>query len=1138
MKKYNKLINWGLILNLVGLGFILLLILNSWLGYGYLVDLEILFLFLVLSALIINGYFYLGQLKNLNLVSIFSLIVSSLMFFIGFYPYQETPLILVIVGSSLLIYSDYKKQNPFSNNQSNFQISNNDYLKRAELFLEDNDFTKTIEYCEKALDQNPQLGLAYLFKLLALNEVVSVEQYVSLAKSIEKLTSDPLYKRFKQFTPQYLIEIKEKPILIEFEKRDTISETSNLLKKQDRVENLDLLEKSLIALNRIHPYQNSASLILQLEGKISITKQLIRESKYVEAIKLSKNKNYVQLKIALQVFSSLENYKESEKYIKKIETKLKEIEHLRRVKALKFTGKFAVIAILLSIVFNLTNTFFFKYYTINLVTNGGPNVQPISLRFNEEVDLPDIQKTGYTFDNWFLDESLTVLSDVNKMPAENITLYAGWSVNQYIMTFVTNGGEAIQPITQAYNSLLSIPSTSKTGYTLSGWYRDSAFNQLYNIPSNMPAESLTLYAKWTVNQYSITFVTNGGNSVPNQNIAYGSAISLPTVSRTGYSFGGWFTDPSLNTEFSISTMPAQNLVIYAKWLVNQYTISFVTNGGSSIQSITQDFGSTLTVPSTSKTGYTFSGWYRNNALTQSYNIPSTIPAENLTLYAKWTVKQYTITFITNNGNSIPIQTNSFGSEISLPDGLRMGYSFVGWYTDSALENQFTLSTMPAENITLYAKWLVNQYTLTFISNGGDSIQPITQDFGTSLTIPQINRNGYRFGGWYKNSELTDLYAVSSTMPAETLTIYARWNIEQESSNKTDGDLFGKSIASYGDYFVVGAPGKYAKNRNSFGTVYLYKYSDRSYERLIVPSFTTSTFIFSDYNSLRFGTSVAIEGDYIIIGAPGYDQPYEGQGAIFVYKISDVSYERIIKGDRTDDNFGASVAISNGIIAVGAPNSFGNNTWVGFQNVDVTSGRVYLFKVNNETYKESFAPLDVRNGDKFGASISFNNSNLLIGAPGSSFGGSNGAAYLYSVSNNVVSLQRKIVSSDSSPMDYFGYDLEVMGDYFVIGAPGDDQFGESSGSIYLYKISETNFSRKIVNDNSSSGDLVGGNLSLNNNLILAGEYIYPINDEENYFKIRGSESLDFSSNLNSIIVDNFILVSDYELGPGILYGFEF
>jgi uncharacterized repeat protein (TIGR02543 family) len=736
--KNSKFINSGLILNLIGLFFIVLLILNSWLSYGYLLFLEVIFLLLVLASMTINIYFYVGEIKSLKLVGLFSIVVSVFIFFIGFYTYQETPLFLVMIGSSLLIYSEFKNANPLSNKQNNFQVKNNDYLKRAELFLEDSDFTKTIEYCEKALDQNPQLGLAYLFKLLALNEVVSVEQYVSLAKPIEKLTNDPLYKRFKQFTPQYLIEIKEKPISIEFEKRKTISETSNLLSKKDIAENLDLLERNLIALSRVHPYKNSGELIFKLENKIAITKELILESSYIKAIKLAKENNYRNLKDAFQVFSNLENYKESEKYIKKIEIKLKEIERLRRVKALKFTGKFAVIAILLSIVFNLTNTFFFKYYTINLVTNGGPNLQPILLRFNEDVDLPEVQKIGHRFDNWFLDESLTRLSNVNKMPAKDMTFYAKWLVNQYTLTFNTNGGATIQPITQDFGSLLNVPQSNKTGYGFNGWYRDTELTQPYSMSSTMPAENLTLFAKWSFNQYTITFVSNGGNSISPMNVAYESEITLPAVNRLGYSFVGWFTDSSLNNEFSLTTMPSQNLVIYANWLVNQYTITFITNGGDAIQPITQDFGSQLNVPLIIKIGYSLGGWYRNVGLTVSYNLPLTMPAESFTLYAKWVVNQYSINFVTNGGNIIATKNIDYGSGITIPNGVRAGYSFVGWYIDSSMENEFSLSTMPAENITLYAKWSINSYTLKYFSKDNNlSIGGIILDRDDQIILTSL-----------------------------------------------------------------------------------------------------------------------------------------------------------------------------------------------------------------------------------------------------------------------------------------------------------------------------------------------------------------------------------------------------------------
>jgi uncharacterized repeat protein (TIGR02543 family) len=574
MKKFNSLINWGLALNLIGLGFIFLLILNSWISYGYLELLEILFLLLVLASITINIYYYLGELKNLKFVGWGPLIVSIFMFFIDFYSYQETPLLLILVGSSLLIYSDYKKLSSLSSNRKNSQITNNDYLKRAELFLEDRDFDKTIEYCEKALDQNAQLGLAYLYKLLALNEVISTEEYVLLGKPLEKFINDPLFKRFKQFTPQSFIEIKEKPLSIELEKRNIIKEISTLLAKEDKADNLEFLERKKIALSSIHPYQNSGALLIKLEDKISVTKELIRESSYVEAIRLLKSNNYYQLQSAQQIFYRLDNFKDSSKYIKKIESKLKELGRLRRIKALKFTGKFAVVAILVSIVFNLANTFFFKYYTINLVTNGGPNLQPISLRFNEEVDLPDIQKTGHSFDNWFLDEGLNKLSDINIMPAKNITLYARWIVNTYTINFETNGGSAIQPITLNYGLPLNVPQTNKMGHSLSSWYRDVALTEPYSIPATMPAENITLYAKWTTNQYSINFVTNGGDVIPIQNYSYGSIISLPNGEKTGHSFLGWYTDPSLVTEFSLITMPAENITLYAKWNVNYYKINY------------------------------------------------------------------------------------------------------------------------------------------------------------------------------------------------------------------------------------------------------------------------------------------------------------------------------------------------------------------------------------------------------------------------------------------------------------------------------------------------------------------------------------------------------------------------------------
>jgi uncharacterized repeat protein (TIGR02543 family) len=895
----------------------------------------------------INIYFYVGEIKSLKLVGLFSIVVSVFIFFIGFYTYQETPLFLVFIGSSLLIYSEFKNANPLSNNQNNFQVKNNDYLKRAELFLEDSDFTKTIEYCEKALDQNPQLGLAYLFKLLALNEVVSVEQYVSLAKPIEKITNDPLYKRFKQFTPQYLIEIKEKPISIEFEKRKTISETSNLLSKKDIAENLDLLERNLIALSRVHPYKNSGELIFKLENKIAITKELILESSYIKAIKLAKENNYRLLKDALQVFSNLENYKESEKYIKKIEIKLKEIERLRRVKALKFTGNFAVISILLSIVFNLTNTFFFKYYTINLVTNGGPNLQPIYLRFNENIDLPNIQKTGHTFDNWYLDESLSNLSDVNKMPNDNITLYAGWIVNNYTMTFVTNGGTAIQPITLDYGSPLNVPQTSKIGFTFGGWYKDVTLTQQYNLPSTIPAESITLYAKWSVNQYSMTFVTNGGNSMPTQNIPYGLEISLPTVTRTGYSFVGWFMDTSLYSEFSLLTMPAQNIVIYAKWLINQYTITFNTNGGNNIN---------------------------------DYNL-------------------------------------NYMEEIAYPTPIKQGYIFLGWYLDVNFsiknENQF----MPAFNVSLFARWknenilfasdsLANSFFGENIVINGDNIF-----IGAHQDNPNGDNSGSVYNYKFSDKTFEKKYVAFDGFPYQN---------------------FGKSLTSFGDYLVVGAG-------QGEGAVYVYKISDPQFVRKIEPSDSNVQI----YNN--FGASIAIYGDFIAVGSTGVSNFGTSSGAVYVYKLSDINYERkILAYDfASEDNFGNSVSI------------FGDNLVVGANGNDLrgsNSGSAYLYKLSDVNFVNRFSPVDGSDGHRFGTAIKIQENIILISATGDDDKGAfSGSVYVYQVINDNLVLIRKIRASDGDVDYYFGRKIDIHNDIIVVSSTRNN-------SAYVYKLSDENYER--------------------------------------------------------------------------------
>ena len=158
-------------------------------------------------------------------------------------------------------------------------------------------------------------------------------------------------------------------------------------------------------------------------------------------------------------------------------------------------------------------------------------------------------------------------------------------------------------------------------------------------------------------------------------------------------------------------------------------------------------------------GYTFGGW--NKADGTAWDYASDKVTDNITLYAKWAANTYTITFDTAGGSEIAPITQDYGTAITVPaDPTREGYTFIGW--DKEIP-----TTMPAENMTVTAQWEINQYTITFDTAGGSEIAPITHDYGTVITAPaDPTREGYTFIGWDKE--------IPATMPAENITLKARW----------------------------------------------------------------------------------------------------------------------------------------------------------------------------------------------------------------------------------------------------------------------------------------------------------------------------------------------------------------------------
>ena len=254
-----------------------------------------------------------------------------------------------------------------------------------------------------------------------------------------------------------------------------------------------------------------------------------------------------------------------------------------------------------------------------------------------------------------------------------------------------------------------------------------------------------------IGAYTVTFQSEGGSEVASQIRANTPADQPADPTKEGYTFIGWYNGES---EWDFETPVTADLTLTAKWQINQYTITFDTAGGSEVPSITQDYGTAITPPAApTRTGYTFAGWDRE--------IPTTMPAGDMTITARWTVNQYTITLKPENGGQDIVIKQDYGTAITAPaNPAKTGYTFAGW--DKTIP-----TTMPAGDMTITARWTVNQYTITLKpENGGQDIV-IKQDYGTAITAPaNPTKTGYTFAGWDKT--------IPSTMPAEDMTITARW----------------------------------------------------------------------------------------------------------------------------------------------------------------------------------------------------------------------------------------------------------------------------------------------------------------------------------------------------------------------------
>jgi len=410
-------------------------------------------------------------------------------------------------------------------------------------------------------------------------------------------------------------------------------------------------------------------------------------------------------------------------------------------------------------------------YTITFDSQEGTAVDKIKQAYGTDVTKPaDPTRTGYTFKGWATTAGVTDPAQAatlpTTMPAENQTYYAIWVINQYTITFDTVGGSTISAIKQDYNTAITAPGNpTKAGYTFTGWDKP--------IPSTMPAEDMTITAQWSINEYTISFDSQEGTAVPSITQDYNTDVTKPAdPTRTGYTFKGWateagVTDPAKAVELP-TKMPAEDQKYYAIWVINQYTITFNTDGGSTIAAITQDYNTDVIAPANpTKTGYTFKSW--DNV------IPTKMPAEDITITASWTINQYTITFDTDGGTEVKPITQDYDTAVTKPaNPSKTGHTFAGWSpevpTSMPAENitvtaQWTANTYNAVFNANEGAWADGETTKTIPTVFDKAIDTSTVGL-TKDDAAAPTRTGYTFMGWSP--------AVVDKMPAQDLEYTAVW----------------------------------------------------------------------------------------------------------------------------------------------------------------------------------------------------------------------------------------------------------------------------------------------------------------------------------------------------------------------------
>lgn len=447
----------------------------------------------------------------------------------------------------------------------------------------------------------------------------------------------------------------------------------------------------------------------------------------------------------------------------------------------------------------LTARWIGKNYSISYDLNGGINnyTNPNRYTAGATITLSDPSKTGYTFLGWTGNGISTPTKNLQIKSSDygDKTFTANWSANTYDVTFDAAGGQCSTLTTKfTYDSFITLPVPTRTDYDFVGWYNGTTKveNGTWKI-----ADNCTLTAKWELKRFSIKYELNGGenNSLNPNAYTKETEVTLFDPTRTGYSFTGWTTDgittPTMSVKIEKGSVGAKTFT--AHWEANTYIATFDATGGiCDIE--TQDFifDESCSLPTPTRIGYTFEGWYYNNSkVNYVWNI-----AQDCTLTAKWSANTDTVYIVNHyqenaddDNYTLYATQNLTGTSDSLvtPE--------VNTYEGFTSPDRQTVSVGPDGSLVVDYYYTRNYYTISFITNGGQQISEISKKYQSTSSLPNGVRKNYTFGGWFTDIELANSFDPSE-MEAKDQTVYAWWCEENKPTDFTYSGTIAITVSGY------------------------------------------------------------------------------------------------------------------------------------------------------------------------------------------------------------------------------------------------------------------------------------------------------------------------------------------------------